>query len=108
MQPRPGSKSTKFDRTMKMKKVVANGKTQRVTFGSSKSPIKFPQPSTKASTAFCPPVGISFKFQVVTRTITKINNATIQVQTIEFVTGSGPMLKSVGAISATGGFSDSA
>ena len=74
---------------MKMKNVVANGKTQRVTRGSKMSPIKLSQPSTSASITFCIPAGISLMFfQVVTRTMTKIIAATIHVQTIELVTGS--------------------
>ncbi len=85
--------------TMKMKKVVANGKTQRVTCGSRMSPIKPSQPSTSASMAFCMPDGISLLFfQVVTRTTTKIITATIHVQTMELVMGSGPMWKSTGGV----------
>ena len=90
MLPTPGIKSTKFEMMMKMKNVVANGKTHRVTLGSRMLPIKPSQPSTSVSITFCPPVGISFNFQVVARTMTKISAATIHVQTIEFVTGNGP------------------
>jgi hypothetical protein len=43
-------------------------------------------------------------FHVLNRTMTKIIAATIHVQTIEFVTGNGPILNSVGAISDTKGF----
>src|SRR5689334_5717425 len=59
--------------------------------------MRFSQTSTTASIAFCPPVGISFTFQVVNRTMTKISAATIQVQIIEFVTGKGPTWNIVNA-----------
>ena len=88
MLPTPGIKSTKFDMTMKMKNVVANGKTQRATRLSRMSPIKPSQPSMSASITFCPPDGISLMlFHVVRRTMTTMSAATIQVQIIEFVTG---------------------
>src|SRR5580658_7226886 len=75
--------------TMKMRNVVANGKTQRVTLLSSTSAIKLSQPSTSASSAFCIPSGISLIcFGVVERTITRIMAATIQEHTIELDIGS--------------------
>src|SRR5471032_2816572 len=105
MLPTPGIKSTRLDRTAKMKKVVANGNTQRATFGSSTPPAKSSQASHRASIAFCIPVGISFKFHVLKRTMTRISNATIHEQTIEFETGNGPMLNKIGATAETGGTS---
>src|SRR5450432_2518608 len=102
MLPTPGTKSIRFEMTMKMKNVVANGKTQRVTRLSKISPIKPSQPSTIASITFCIPDGISLMFfQVLTRTTIKIIAATIQVQIIEFVTGSPKTLKIVGAADGT-------
>jgi hypothetical protein len=47
-------------------------------------------------------------FHVLNRTMIKIIAATIHVQTIEFVTGNGPILNSVCAISGTNGFPVSA
>jgi sugar (pentulose or hexulose) kinase len=47
-------------------------------------------------------------FHVLNRTMTKIIAATIHVQTIEFVTGNGPILNSVCAISGIKGFPVSA
>src|SRR5580704_4508155 len=86
--PTPGIKSTKLDITIKIKKVVANGKTQRVTRSSRMSPIKPSKLSTSASMAFCIPDGTSLMFfQVVARTMINMSPATIQVQTIEFVIG---------------------
>src|ERR1017187_2720749 len=89
MLTKTGNKSVRFEMTMKMKKDIANGKTHLTTFGSSTLPIKLSQPSMSASIKFCPPDGTSFIFHVVSRTITMISAATIQVQTIEFVTGRG-------------------
>ena len=91
MLPTPGTKSIKLEMTMKMKNVVANGKTQRVTRLSRISPIKLSQPSTIASITFCMPDGTSLMFfQVVTRTTTRMIAATIQVQIIELVIGNPP------------------
>jgi hypothetical protein len=69
MLPTPGSKSVRFEMTMKMKNDIANGNTHLTTFGSSTLPIKLSQPSMSASITFCPVPGTSFIFQVVTRTI---------------------------------------
>ena len=91
MLPTPGNKSVRLEMTMKMKNDIANGKTHLTTFGSSTLPIKLSQPSISASITFCPPDGTSCIFQVVSRTMKIISAATIQVQTIELVTGSGPM-----------------
>src|ERR1035437_7322964 len=88
MLPTPGSKSVRFEMTMKMKNDIAKGKTHLTTFGSNTLPIKLSQPSMSASIIFCPVPGTSCIFHVVSRTMTMINAATIQVQTIEFVTGS--------------------
>ena len=97
MLPTPGTKSVRLEMTMKMKNVVANGKTQRVTRLSRMSPIKLSQPSTSASSTFCMPDGISLMFfQVVTRTTIKMSAATIQVQIIELVTGKPKTLKTAG------------
>src|SRR5271154_2341222 len=105
--------------TMKIKNVVANGKTQRVTLASRTSVIKTSQLSTIISIKFCIPDGISLMFfQVVTRTMTRIIAATIQEQIIEldmgsaicfghhpakiegtFLSGDGPRYKSAGAAS---------
>ena len=107
MLPTPGTKSVRFEITMKMKNVVANGKTQRATRWSRMSPIKPSQPSTSASITFCIPDGISLMFfHVVTRTMTMMSAATIQVQIIELVTGNPRTLKISGA--ADGTFSSSA
>src|ERR1039457_855022 len=102
MLPTPGTRSIKFDITMKMKKVVANGKTQRETRLSKMSPIKPSQPSTIASSTFCMPEGISLMFfQVLTRTTTRMMAATIQVQIIELVTGRPRTVKISGAAAGT-------
>ena len=74
---------------MKIKNVVANGKTQRVTFASKTSAMKLSQPSQIISIRFCIPEGTSLMFfQVVTRTTSKMTAATIHEQTIELETGS--------------------
>src|ERR1019366_3757444 len=88
MLPTPGNKSVKFEMTIKMKNDIAKGKTHLTTFGSSTLPIKLSQPSMSASITFWPPDGTSFIFQVVSRTMRMISATTIQVQTIELVTGS--------------------
>src|ERR1700733_6240920 len=75
--------------TMKIKKVVANGKTQRVTQATRTSVIKISQLSTIISIRFCIPDGISLMFfQVVTRTTIRMIAATIQEQIIELDMGS--------------------
>ncbi len=102
MLPTPGIKSVRFEMTMKIKKVVANGKTQRVTRLSRISPIKLSQPSTKASITFCKPEGISLMlFQVPTRTTIRMNAATTQVQIMEFVIGRPKTLNTSGAAAGT-------
>src|SRR5271155_3167377 len=74
---------------MKIKNVVANGKTQRVTFGSKTSAMKLSQLSQIISIRFCIPDGTSLMFfQVVTRTTSKMTAATIHEQTIELEIGS--------------------
>src|SRR5690242_292050 len=87
--------------TMKMKNVVANGKTQRVTRLSKISPINVSQPSTRASIAFCRPVGISLRFPAPARTMTRMTAATIQEQIIEFVTGSPKTVNTAGGAGET-------
>src|SRR5271170_2741131 len=75
--------------TIKIKNVVAYGKTQRVTLGSKTSVIKLSQPSQIISIRFCIPEGISLMFfQVVTRTTIRMIAATIHEQTIELDIGS--------------------
>jgi len=75
--------------TMKIKNVVAYGKTQRVTLGSKTSVIKLSQPSQIISMKFCIPDGISLMFfHVVTRTTIRMIAATIHEQTIELDMGS--------------------
>src|ERR1700677_402175 len=74
--------------TMKMRNVVAKGKTQRVTRSSKTSVIKLSQPSTSISRKFCIPEGISLmRFDVVARTMTRMTAATIHEQTMEFDMG---------------------
>ena len=88
MLPTPGMRSVRLHITIKMKKVVANGKTQRVTRLSKMSPIKLSQISTSDSRRFCIPDGISLMFLgVVERTMIKIRAATIQLQIMELLTG---------------------
>ena len=102
MLPTPGTRSIKLEMTMKMKNVVANGKTQRVTRLSKISPIKPSQPSTIASSTFCIPDGTSLMFfQVETRTTIRMSAATIQVQIIELVIGNPPTLKTSSAAEGT-------
>ena len=109
MLPTPGTKSTKFDIRMKMKNVVAKGKTQRATFLSRMSLINPSQPSTSASITFCAPDGISFMlFHVVTRTMTIMSATTIQVQIIELVTGNPKTVKRTGAPAGTNSSAGSA
>src|SRR5579862_609139 len=88
MLPTPGSKSVRFEMTMKIKNVVANGKTQRVTRLSKISPIRLSHISTSDSKKFWIPLVIYLMFfEVVARKMIKINAATIHVQIIELVTG---------------------
>src|ERR1700744_3099129 len=101
MLPTPGTRSSRLESKMKMKNVVANGNTQRVTRLSKMSPIKLSQPSTSASIKFCMPVGISLMFQVLSRTTTRMIAATIQVQIIEFVTGNPNTVKTGSAAGGT-------
>src|SRR5258708_5863035 len=102
MLPTPGTRSVKFEMTMKMKNVVANGNTQRVTRLSKMSPIRPSQPSTSASMTFCSPDDTSLMFfQVETRTTTKIRAATINVQIIEWLTGNPNTLKITSAAEKT-------
>ena len=109
MLPTPGIKSTKLDITMKMKNVVANGKTQPATRLSRMSPIKPSHPSMSASITFCPPDGISLmRFHVVRRTMTTMSAATIQVQIIELVTGKPRKVKIAGGAAGTSSSAGSA
>src|ERR1039458_7802051 len=102
MLPTPGTKSTRFDIRMKMKNVVANGKTHFATRLSRMSPITPYQPSTSDSITFCIPVGTSLTpFHVVRRTMSKMTAATIHVQIIEFVTGNPKIVNKVGAADGT-------